>query len=129
MDFAIVFIVSPKAERIAAFGFDRAVSIWFSEEFMVLFSKILGVQNVRTADGGLSRSAGSRALGSKRQVDRRKRKVDRRRSVRNGVFVSLSGRPDRRRGGDRRRKFSARKGPEFESTLKDPDKKRRGWTA
>ena len=96
---------------------------------MVLFSKILGVQNVRAADGGLTRSAGSRALGTKRRMDRRKRKLDRRRSVRSGVRVSLSGRPDRRRGVDRRRKYPVPKGPGFESTLVDREKKPRGWTA
>lgn len=35
--------------------------------------------------------------------ERRKNKVDRRRSVRDGVFVSLSFKNNRRRGGDRRR--------------------------
>ncbi len=36
--------------------------------------------------------------------DRRKRKYDRRKSVRDGVVVALSCKNDRRRGGDRRKK-------------------------
>lgn len=35
--------------------------------------------------------------------DRRKRKQDRRKSVRDGVFVSFSFKNDRRKGGDRRK--------------------------
>lgn len=40
---------------------------------------------------------------TKRQKDRRKRKYDRRQSVRTGVIVSLSYQNDRRKGGDRRK--------------------------
>ncbi len=46
---------------------------------------------------------GSAAYGKRRQKDRRKRKYDRRKSVRTGVIVSLSCRNDRRKGGDRRK--------------------------
>jgi len=42
----------------------------------------------------------------RRQKDRRKKKYDRRQSVRSGVIVSLSYRNDRRKGGDRRKKNS-----------------------
>lgn len=38
-----------------------------------------------------------------RDRDRRKRKQDRRKNVREGIFVSLSVKEDRRRGRDRRR--------------------------
>jgi len=38
-----------------------------------------------------------------RSRDRRKRRTDRRRNVREGIFVSLSGQKDRRRPGDRRK--------------------------
>lgn len=40
----------------------------------------------------------------KKHADRRKNKQDRRKSVRDGVIVSLSFKKDRRVGGDRRRK-------------------------
>lgn len=36
--------------------------------------------------------------------DRRKKKQDRRKSVRDGVYVSFSFKNDRRKGGDRRKK-------------------------
>lgn len=40
---------------------------------------------------------------SSRNRDRRKRRQDRRRNVREGIFVSLSEKKDRRRPGDRRK--------------------------
>ena len=42
----------------------------------------------------------------KKFADRRKNKQDRRRSVRDGVFVTLSGKKDRRVNRDRRRKMT-----------------------
>lgn len=64
---------------------------------MIFDSKILSVQNIRT-------DAPKKVAGSgKIKVEKRKRKSDRRSSVRDGVIVNLSSESNRRRGVDRRK--------------------------
>ncbi|MEH0020129.1 MAG: hypothetical protein V6Z89_10770 [Desulfobacter sp.] len=53
-----------------------------------------------------------RSVTRKFTRDRRKAKQDRRKSVRDGVIVSLSFKNNRRKGGDRRRRGGARR-PRF----------------
>ncbi len=64
---------------------------------MYFNSKILPVQN-RVTNSSTRVSANRRLKG-----DKRKRKFDRRRSVRDGVVVNLSYESNRRNGSDRRR--------------------------
>lgn len=58
------------------------------------------VQPTRTKDDSLKVVPAVRSGGSK---DRRKKKQDRRQNVRDGIFVSLSVKEERRRPGDRRK--------------------------
>lgn len=61
---------------------------------------IIGPVQPATANGeNLKVVPASKSGGSK---DRRKKKQDRRKNVREGIFVSLSVKEDRRRPGDRR---------------------------
>jgi len=53
---------------------------------------------------GSKRNASKHARKMKKIADRRKNKHDRRKSVRDGVFVTLSGKKDRRANRDRRKK-------------------------
>ena len=71
---------------------------------MVFDYKILPIQNesvdsLREIRGFSERR---KTVTRKLRKDRRKSKADRRSSVRDGVFVSLSFRENRRKGGDRR---------------------------
>jgi hypothetical protein len=59
-------------------------------------SRIMPLQNKAGAAAGVKRKQRTR-------VDKRKRKFDRRKSVREGIIVNLSSQDDRRSGRDRRR--------------------------
>lgn len=78
---------------------------------MVFDPKILPVHPHATP------SAQKKRLDRKLKVDRRRRQRDRRRSVRNGVIVKLSSKPDRRRGVDRRRRATADAAKRFRQYL------------
>jgi hypothetical protein len=71
---------------------------------MAINSKILPVYPLHPIHEKISnprkKAHGNRYI----KLNRRRRSKDRRKSVRNGVFVRLSSKPDRRRGVDRRKK-------------------------
>jgi len=71
---------------------------------MVAEDKILPVTNKIINPGGRSEGFGSgyQPIASNRKKERRKRPYDRRKSVRDGVIVSLSFKKDRRKNPDRR---------------------------
>ncbi len=64
---------------------------------MIMDPKILPVHN---EIAGFSKKP---AIGRKSKNERRKRRIDRRKSVRNGVIVKLSSKADRRNGPERRK--------------------------
>ncbi len=64
---------------------------------MIFNSKILPVQNKVT------NTVKKTTVGRKSKNEKRRRKTDRRSSVRDGVIVSLSSVPNRRKGSDRRK--------------------------
>lgn len=64
---------------------------------MIFDPKIVPAQNKTT------KSVKKTTIGNKLKSDKRKRKTDRRSSVRDGVIVSLSYKSDRRKGCDRRK--------------------------
>ncbi len=64
---------------------------------MIFNSKILPVQNK------ITRTVKKTTVGRKSKSEKRRRKADRRSSVRDGVIVSLSSVANRRKGSDRRK--------------------------
>lgn len=66
---------------------------------------------VKNGDRGAGFGAIYRTTASKRKKDRRKRPYDRRKSVRDGVIVTLSFKEDRRKKPDRRFQISVRPVP------------------
>nr|WP_320015091.1 hypothetical protein [uncultured Desulfobacter sp.] len=77
---------------------------------MVAENKILPVTNriINTGDRSESLGGGYQPNISSRKKDRRKKPYDRRKSVREGVIVSLSFKKDRRKNPDRRSTTSSR---------------------
>lgn len=61
-------------------------------------------RTAKIAGDGSRDGTPSRSTTRRRKVDRRKNRQDRRKSVRDGVYVTLSTKQDRRRQKDRRRK-------------------------
>ena len=84
---------------------------------MVAEDKILPVTNkiINTGDRSESFGSGYRPNVSNRRKDRRKTPYDRRKSVRDGVIVTLSFKKDRRKNPDRRSTASGRLVPRDDS--------------
>ncbi len=80
-------------------------------------NKIIPVSNkiINTGDRSDGFGSGYKLNVSNRKKDRRKRPYDRRKSVRDGVIVSLSFKKDRRKNLDRRRSAPVRSVPRDDS--------------
>lgn len=80
-------------------------------------NKILPVTNriIETGDRRTDFGSGYQSKVSNRKKDRRKKPYDRRKSVRDGVIVTLSFKKDRRQNRDRRLSASARSVPKDDS--------------
>ena len=80
---------------------------------MIEDTKIIPVANkiMKTGDKETGFGGGYQAKGSNRKKDRRKLPYDRRKSVRDGVIVTLSFKKDRRNNSDRRFRTSVKPVP------------------